>query len=101
MERRNNIASFLPIIIGLLLSACSGMKYVPEGKVLYTGAEIKLKPKGKVSAKKSIKEMMGQNITPKPNTSILGMRPGLWFYYIAGEDKRRKGFRHFVKTKLG
>jgi outer membrane protein insertion porin family len=45
--------------------------------------------------------LMDQNVSPKPNTSIFGMRPGLWFYYIAGEDKRQKGFRHFVKTKLG
>ena len=98
---RNNIGIYIAVIAGLLLSACSGMKYVPEGKVLYTGADIKLKPNGKVSAKRSIKEMMGQNITPKPNTSILGMRPGLWFYYIAGEDKKQKGLRHFIKTKMG
>ena len=83
------------------LSGCSGMKYVPKDKVLYTGSEIKLRPTGKVTAKRALKELMDQNISPKPNTSIFGMRPGLWFYYIAGEDKRQKGFRHFVKTKLG
>src|SRR5688572_14667714 len=98
---RNDIGLYALLITGLLLSGCTGMKYIPEGKVLYTGAEIKLKPNGKVSAKRSIKEMMGQNITPKPNTSILGMRPGLWFYYIAGDDKKQKGLRHFIKSKLG
>jgi outer membrane protein insertion porin family len=89
------------LVLTTLLSSCSGLRYVPDDKVLYTGAEIKLRPTGKVTAKRALKELMDQNVSPKPNTSIFGMRPGLWFYYIAGDDKRRKGFRHFVKTKLG
>ncbi len=82
------------------LSACSVMKYVPDNKVLYTGYDIKLKPRERVTAKKRIKEIMDQSVSPKPNTSILGMRPGLWFYYkVPGEPK--KGLKKFIKNKLG
>jgi outer membrane protein insertion porin family len=76
------------------------MKYVPDNKVLYTKSEVKLIPEGRVKAKSKIKELLYTNINPKPNTSILGMRPGLWFYYVAGNPKK-KGLRLFIKNKMG
>ena len=76
------------------------MRLVPENKVLYAGSDIDLVPEGKVTAKKQIKELLDANILPKPNTSILGMRPGLWFFYKAGTPEK-KGLRSFMKNKLG
>lgn len=90
---------FLSAIV-LILSGCTAMKYVPENQVLYTGADLKIIPTGRVGAKKRIEELMDQNVSPKPNGSILGMRPALWFYYVAGNPKK-KGLRSFVKNKLG
>jgi outer membrane protein insertion porin family len=84
----------------LMLSACTGMKYVPDNEVLYTGADLKLVSSRRIKAKKRAKELMDQNVSPKPNGSIFGMRPGLWFYYVAG-DPKKKGFRSFIKNKLG
>ena len=84
-----------------MMVGCTGLQYVPENEKLYTGAKIKLKPKGKVTAKRHIKEIMDLNISPKPNTSIFGMRPGVWFYYIAGKPENKKGLRNFIKNKLG
>jgi outer membrane protein assembly factor BamA len=83
-----------------MLSACTGMKYVPDNEVLYTGADLKLVTARRIKAKKRAKELMDQNVSPKPNGSIFGMRPGLWFYYVAGNPKK-KGFRSFIKNKLG
>lgn len=87
-------------VILVLLSGCTAMKLVPADKVLYTEADIKLKPEGRVRAKKKIKELLDQNILPKPNTKILGMRPGLWFFYKAGNPEK-KGLKSFMKNKLG
>ena len=89
------------MIAACVLFSCTATKFIPKDEILYTGAEIKIKPIGKIQAKNRIKELMDQNVSPKPNTSIFGMRPGLWFYYIAGPTERRKGFRYFVKNKLG
>jgi outer membrane protein insertion porin family len=88
----------LPIIgvVIILLSGCSAMKYVPDDQVLYTGSDVKLVPQGRVRAKKKIKELIYSNINPEPNSSILGMRPGLWLYYVAGNPKK-KGLRSFIK----
>jgi outer membrane protein insertion porin family len=96
---KNTLNCFLATIL-LMFSACTAMKYVPDNEVLYTGADLKLVPTGKIRAKKRVKELMDQNVSPKPNGSILGMRPGLWFYYVAG-DPKKKGFRSFIKNKLG
>ena len=87
-------------LISYLLSGCSAIKMVPEGKVLYTDSEIDLVPNGRVTAKKKIKELLDANILPKPNTKVLGMRPGLWFFYKAGNPQER-GLRSFIKNKLG
>jgi outer membrane protein insertion porin family len=89
------------VVVVLLLSSCTATKFIPKDEILYTGAEIKIKPIGKIQAKKRVKELMDQNISPKPNTSIFGMRPGLWFYYKAGPLEKRKGLRAFIKNKLG
>jgi outer membrane protein assembly factor BamA len=97
---RKGAFSFFAVSIFWMLSACTGMKYVPDKEVLYTGADLKLVPSGRIRAKKRIKELMDQNVSPKPNGSIFGMRPGLWFYYVAGNPKK-KGFRSFIKNKLG
>lgn len=88
------------LIILILLSSCTAMKFVPENRVLYTGAEIDIVPQGRLRAKSKIKELLDANILPKPNTTILGMRPGLWFFYKAGTPAD-KGLRKFMKNKLG
>lgn len=96
----NAILITVCLLFAILLSGCTAMKYVPDTQVLYTKSEVKLVPEGKVKAKKKIKELLYSNINPKPNGKILGMRPGLWFFYVAGNPKK-KGFRRFVKNKLG
>ena len=100
MERCVGRAYAVVALILLLLSGCTAIRMVPENQVLYTGSEIKLEPQGRVKARKKIKELLDANILPKPNTSILGMRPGLWFFYKAGTP-RKKGLRSFMKNKLG
>ncbi len=95
--------TFLYLFCALILaglSQCTAIKLVPDNQVLYTGSDIDIVPEGKIRAKKKIKEMLDANILPKPNTTILGMRPGLWFFYKAG-NPGKKGLRNFMKTKLG
>lgn len=89
------------VLIVLLATACTGLRFVPEDETLYTGAEVKLETRGDVGSEREIKERIRENILPKPNTTILGSRPGLWFYHIAGTPRKKKGIRNFIKTKLG
>ena len=97
---RGTLSLVFSVVLIVMLAGCTAMRLVPENKVLYAGSDIDLVPEGKVTAKKQIKELLDANILPKPNTSILGMRPGLWFFYKAGTPEK-KGLRSFMKNKLG
>lgn len=82
--------------------SCSNTKYLKEGQMLYTGAEVKIQndslPK---KEKKELKAALEENLVPKPNSSILGLRPKLYFYNIAKEPKKEKGFNYWLKYKVG
>ncbi len=87
------------LIILLLLSACSGTKFIPKNDSFYTGAVIDIRSNQNVGNKKNIKRRLEQYITPTPNTVIFGSRPGVWFYSIAG--KKEKGIGGWIKKTLG
>jgi hypothetical protein len=59
--------------------------------MLYTGAEVKIEndtlPK---KEKKDLQSALQDKLTPKPNSSFLGLRPKLYFYNIAKEPKKKK-----------
>lgn len=89
------------IISLLFLSSCTALKFVPEDQKLYTGASVEIKPLEKIGAKLKIKQLVNSNVNPQPNTSILGMRPGLWIYYKMGNVTKKKGLKYFLKNKIG
>jgi outer membrane protein assembly factor BamA len=90
------------LILTLLFSACSNLKYLPEGELLYVGGKVDVKGE-KISRreKKQLEENLEDLLRPRPNSKILGMRPKLYFYNIAGEPKKEKGFKYWLKNKVG
>lgn len=73
-----------------------------EGEFLYTGAEVKIENDSlSRKEKKALKEELEENLTPKPNASFLGLRPKLYFYNSTKEPEKDKGFRHWLKYKVG
>jgi outer membrane protein insertion porin family len=113
MERINNIwvpfsytgrIGLFWMIIALITSlyGCTGAKFLKDGETFYKGAKIRLDTHGKRGGrKKTLEKELQTLITPKPNNKILGMRPAVWLYYIAGNPKKKKGIRGFIKNKLG
>ncbi|UOE34630.1 BamA/TamA family outer membrane protein [Hymenobacter monticola] len=83
----------------LALSACSGLKYVPEGQKLYTGSKVIIKSPEKLPNQSALQTELESVITPKPNGSILGMRPKLYFWG-RGQGKK-KGLGKFLADKFG
>lgn len=70
--------------------------------MLYTGAEVKIENDSlSKKSKKALKSELEDNLTPKPNSSFLGLRPKLFFYNIAKEPKKEKGFNYWLKYKIG
>jgi len=82
--------------------SCSNTKYLKEGQMLYTGGEVKIE--NDTISKKEKNELQAaleENLVPKPNSTILGLRPKLYFYNIAKEPKKEKGFNYWLKYKIG
>jgi outer membrane protein insertion porin family len=96
----NHLVSFL--LFAMLASSCSNTRFLPEGELLYTGAKVTVE--GKETAKKenkALKTALEEVVRPKPNSSILGLRPKLYIYNLAGTPKKEKGWRYWLKTKVG
>ncbi len=45
--------------------------------------------------------MRWRKTRPRPNKSILGLKFKLWVYNMAGEPKKPKGLKHWLRTKVG
>lgn len=82
--------------------SCNNTRFLKEGQMLYTGGEVKIKNDSlSKKEKKELKTALEANLTPKPNSTFLGMRPKLYFYNIAKEPKKEKGFNYWLKYKMG
>ncbi len=78
----------------LALPSCSTTKSLQQDELLYTGADIKIKGKHG-SQLKDYK-------SPEPNKRILGFIPfKLWIYNMVQDSVPDKGFRHWLKYKIG
>lgn len=102
MKRLINLSLFL--FICLIWAACSNTKYLKPGQKLYLGAKVVINPDSsgkKIENQKDVKTTLESKTRPLPNKSILGLRPKLYIYNLAGEPKKPKGIRHWLRTKVG
>ncbi|SIS36362.1 Outer membrane protein assembly factor BamA [Chryseobacterium joostei] len=82
--------------------SCSNTRFLKENQMLYTGATVKIENDTiSKKEKKELQSALEANLTPKPNSTFLGMRPKLYFYNIAKEPKKDKGFNYWLKYKMG
>lgn len=91
------------IVLSLFFAfGCSNTKYLPEGDFLYTGSSVKVKDSVlKKKERKALENEAKDLLVPKPNKQILGLRPKLWIYNLAGQPKKAKGIRYWLRTKVG
>ncbi len=96
MTKRAVLYTLLPLFV---LASCNVTKNVPKGDYLYTGGKVKIEDKDlKKKQKKELQADLNTLLRPKPNTSILGLKPKLWIYNITKNAK--KGPLKWIK-KLG
>ncbi|PWN70068.1 hypothetical protein C1631_008720 [Chryseobacterium phosphatilyticum] len=82
--------------------SCSNTRFLKEGQMLYTGADVKIiNDTMSKKEKKDLQSALAENLRPKPNSTFLGLRPKLYFYNIAKEPKKDKGFNYWLKYKVG
>ncbi|GAA4051659.1 BamA/TamA family outer membrane protein [Hymenobacter glaciei] len=83
----------------LLLASCSGLQYIPKGEKLYTGSKVTIKAPEKLPKQSALQTELESVIRPKPNASILGLRPKLYFWHL-GVGKK-KGIGKTLADKFG
>ena len=99
----NLIAVAILLFTYSVLTSCSNTRYLKPGQVLYTGAVVKVNPDSakKVDNQKQLVKDLEGKTRPAPNKSILGLKFKLFIYNLAGEPTKPKGFRHWLRTKVG
>ncbi len=82
--------------------SCSNTKFLKDGQMLYTGAEVKIENDSLSKKEKSaLQSALEESLTPKPNSSFLGLRPKLYAYNATKEPKKEKGLKYWLKYKFG
>ncbi len=69
--------------------SCTGLKHVPETEKIFTGSAIKIAKAPGVGKSKKVLSTSNEVLRPKPNSSLLGIRFGLWWYYKTVNDSSR------------
>ncbi|RYE29807.1 MAG: hypothetical protein EOP42_13565 [Sphingobacteriaceae bacterium] len=87
------------LLLTVFLNACSNTKYLANGQRLYVGGKVNVVNKDiKKNDKKALSASLASLLRPKPNASILGLRPKLYLYNITKTTKK-KGIKHYLNAK--
>lgn len=99
---RNRTLNYISALaLAATLVSCN-TRYLKDGELLYTGAKIKIDNDTlSKDDKDELREGMEKNLTPKPNSSFLGLRPRLWIWNITPEPKKPKGITNWLKNRIG
>ncbi len=100
MPKKIHIYLITGLISFLMLQSCSVKKFIPEGELLYRGANLEVDTISNIKEFDQLRTQLEAVIQPEPNNKILGMHPGLYFHYKAQKDK--PGFiNKFLNDKIG
>lgn len=101
MRKLTKIGAF--ILACSIFASCSNTRYLKPGQNLYIGSEVKINPdsSSKIDNAKQVKNELNSKTRPRPNKSFLGLRPKLLIYNLAGEPKKPKGIRNWLRNKVG
>jgi len=84
------------------LCACSNSRHLAKGESLYVGSRVHVAGDS-ISRKerKILKSDLEGLVRPRPNTTFLGIRLKLSLYHAAGNTKRKKGLKQWIRNKVG
>jgi outer membrane protein insertion porin family len=90
------------VALAAFISACSNTKHLPDGDTLFRGSKINIKDRGaSKKERKVLKTDLAGLVRPKPNSKTLGWRLKLSLYNLAGDSKKKKGIKQWLRNKVG
>ncbi|MGM1054442.1 MAG: BamA/TamA family outer membrane protein [Bacteroidota bacterium] len=100
MLKKSHIYLITALISFLALQSCSVKKFIPEGELLYRGADLEVDTVSNIKEFDQLRTQLEAVVQPEPNRKILGGYPGLYFYYKG--QKEKPGFiNKFLNDKIG
>lgn len=89
-------------LAALFFAACSNTRHLPKGESLFKGSKVIIKDRQAPRKERKVlqNDLVGV-VRPKPNSKFLGMRLKLRIYNMVGESKGKKGFRRWLREKVG
>jgi len=84
----------------VLFAGCTGLRSVKDGGHLYTGHVLKIDSTKLISNLLDTKNELNGLFKVKPNSKFLWMRPKLCLDNMMKESEKKKGFKHWLKTKV-
>ncbi|HEV2481800.1 MAG TPA: BamA/TamA family outer membrane protein [Puia sp.] len=86
-----------------VLASCNESRHLAANETLYSANKTAIQSSVPMKKKEQNQwnEEMDDYLRPNLNSKILGVRLKLWIYNIAGTTHKTKGFKHWLKYKLG
>jgi outer membrane protein insertion porin family len=101
MQKKIYQYSIIVLLLCLTVS-CSVRSHLPPGTQLYKGATYTIeKEKENKTSVRSIRQDLKSITSPTPNKTILGFPYRVAFWYFVGEPAKQKGFKYWLRNKLG
>lgn len=100
LQKKINIV--IAVLLAVLTSACSNSKRLHGGETLFKGSKVNIKDNA--TSRNERKILQGDLIgvvRPRPNSKFLGIRAKLTLYNLAGVPRKEKGFRKWMRNKVG
>jgi len=91
----------ISLFLLVLITSCSNTKFLTDNESLYKGAKIKIDKDDGVKVTADLKSELNEVLYPKVNTKVFGLKIPLSIYNRISEPKERKGFKNYLKYKLG
>jgi outer membrane protein insertion porin family len=90
------------IFLAVTISSCSNTKHLAKGETLFTGSKVDIKDdEASKKERKILISDLNALVRPKPNTKTVGARVKLYLYTAAGDTKKKKGIRKWLRNKVG
>jgi outer membrane protein insertion porin family len=99
-QKRTYYILTIAILSMAILPSCSVKKFIPANEYLFRGAAVVIEDSASIKEKSALETELQSLIHLEPNSQILGVFPGLRYYYKA--QKEKAGFiSRFLNEKFG
>jgi len=85
----------------VLLSGCTGLRKIGDDEYLFSGSKVEFDSVQFVTEPRPTRSELRSLVQPSPNIKFLWMRPFLSIHNMVKEPKKDKGFKFWLKYKLG